>query len=319
MIKNNKYFDLKSLDYFILAPQKSVIYQKLQHPFADERQIEVVVKRLDLLHPVVQGNKFYKLHYNLKAAKALGYTRVLTFGGAYSNHIHATALAAAANGLQSIGIIRGEIVKPLNPTLEDAERQGMIFYPMNRGDYRQKENPSIFENLKLQFGDFYLIPEGGTNALAIKGTKEILAEQDLSMDFICTPIGTGGTFAGLVDSAKPEQHVIGFSALKGEFIFSEIEQLLQKYDISPKCRYTIETAYHFGGYAKHNAELITFIQELKEKAKLPADPIYTGKMMFGLLDLIGKNYFPNGSKILVLHTGGLQGVRGFEQRLGIQL
>lgn len=302
-----------------MMPQKPLIYQKLEYPPADERQIEVRIKRLDLLHPVVQGNKFYKLHYNLKAAKALGHTRVLTFGGAYSNHIHATALAAAANGLQSIGIIRGEIVKPLNPTLEDAQGQGMTLCAMNRGDYRKKENPSSLEKLSLQFGDFYLIPEGGTNALAIKGTREILTEQDLNMDFVCTPIGTGGTFAGIVDSARPEQHVIGFSALKGEFIFSEMEQLLQKYEIYPKCKYTIETAYHFGGYAKHKPELVTFIQKLKEKAKLPLDPVYTGKMLFGLFDLIRKDYFPKGSKILALHTGGLQGVRGFEQRSGIQL
>ncbi|WP_339924927.1 pyridoxal-phosphate dependent enzyme [uncultured Cyclobacterium sp.] len=319
MIKNNKSFDLKSLDYFILAPTKPPIYQQLFSPLFRERGLKVMVKRLDLLHPDVQGNKFYKLHYNLKTAKDLGFRSVLTFGGAYSNHIHATSFAAAANGLESIGVIRGELIAPLNPTLIDAQNQGMLLHPMNRTDYREKDSPTILEQLKGMFGDFYLIPEGGTNALAIKGTKEILTDQDLNMDFVTTPIGTGGTFAGLLGSATAKQQVIGFSALKGDFIFSEIDDLLQKHNIRPKCTYNIQTAYHFGGYAKHKPALIQFMQELKKKANLPLDPVYTGKMLFGLFDLIQKDYFPYGSKILVLHTGGLQGIRGFEQRLGIQL
>ena len=281
--------------------------------------MEVIVKRLDLLHPEVQGNKFYKLHYNLEAAKKLGLSQILTFGGAYSNHIHATALAASANGLKAIGVIRGELVTPLNPTLEDAKNQGMELYAMSREDYRQKDSSSILEKLKDKFGEFYLIPEGGTNAMAIKGTQEILEDKDLTMDFVTCPIGTGGTFAGLLASARPEQKLIGFSALKGNFINSEVDQLLLKYGIQPKCAFDIETAYHFGGYAKHKPGLISFIKEIKTKANLPLEPVYTGKMVFGLFDMIQKDYFPKGSKILVLHTGGLQGIRGFEQRLGIKL
>jgi 1-aminocyclopropane-1-carboxylate deaminase/D-cysteine desulfhydrase-like pyridoxal-dependent ACC family enzyme len=319
LIKNYKSFDLKSLNYFILALKKPAIYQKILCPLFTERQIEVTVKRLDLLHPVVQGNKFYKLHYNLQAAKELGHDKVLTFGGAYSNHIHATAYAAASNGLNSIGMIRGELIAPLNPTLTDAQNQGMALHPMSRSEYREKDSPTLLERLRLRFGDFYLIPEGGTNALAIKGTKEILNDQDLSMDFVTAPIGTGGTFAGLLASALPNQKLIGFSALKGQFIISEIDDLLQKHKIDPKCTYDIQTAYHFGGYAKHKPELIQFIKELKQNSKLPLDPVYTGKMMFGLFDLIQKDYFPNGSKILAIHTGGLQGIRGFVQRLGIEL
>lgn len=302
-----------------MKAQKLPIYQKIRCSFAAEKHVEVTIKRLDLLHPVVQGNKFYKLHYNLRRAKTLGHTRVLTFGGAYSNHIHATAMAAAAEGLQSIGIIRGEILKPLNPTLGDAQKQGMKLLAISRESYRRKESLSILEELRNKHGDFYLIPEGGTNALAIQGTREILEEQDMTMDFITTPIGTGGTFAGLVASARPEQHIIGFSALKGDFIVSEVEHLLQKHKIYPQCRYTIETNYHFGGYAKHKPALISFIQECKNKVKLPLEPVYTGKMMFGLFDLIQKDYFPHGSKILVLHTGGLQGLRGFKQRHGLEL
>lgn len=307
------------MDKFILTAIKSAIYQPLFHPLISKKGLEVIVKRLDLLHPEVQGNKFYKLHYNLEAAKKLGLSQILTFGGAYSNHIHATALAASANGLKAIGVIRGELVTPLNPTLEDAKNQGMELYAMSREDYRQKDSSSILEKLKDKFGEFYLIPEGGTNAMAIKGTQEILEDKDLTMDFVTCPIGTGGTFAGLLASARPEQKLIGFSALKGNFINSEVDQLLLKYGIQPKCAFDIETAYHFGGYAKHKPGLISFIKEIKTKANLPLEPVYTGKMVFGLFDMIQKDYFPKGSKILVLHTGGLQGIRGFEQRLGIKL
>lgn len=307
------------MDKFILTALKPAIYQQLHDPLINEKGLEVIVKRLDLLHPDVQGNKFYKLHYNLEAARKSGLSQVLTFGGAYSNHIHATALAASANGLKAIGVIRGEIVTPLNPTLEDALNQGMELHPMSREEYRQKDSSSLLKSLEDKFGAFYLIPEGGTNALAIKGTQEILEDKDLTMDFITCPIGTGGTFAGLLASARPNQKLIGFSSLKGDFIISEVDQLLRKYGIQPKCAYKIQTTYHFGGYAKHKPNLVSFIQEIKTKANLPLEPVYTGKMVFGLFDLIQKDYFPKGSKILVLHTGGLQGIRGFEQRLGIKL
>lgn len=306
------------MDKFILTALKPAIYQPLYDPLISEKGLEVIVKRLDLLHPDVQGNKFYKLHYNLEAAKKSGLSQVLTFGGAYSNHIHATALAASANGLKAIGVIRGELITPLNPTLEDARNQGMELYPMSREEYRQKDSATILKSLKDKFGEFYLIPEGGTNVLAIKGTQEILEDKDLTMDFVTCPIGTGGTFAGLLASARPKQKLIGFSSLKGDFIISEVDQLLRKYGIQPKCAYEIQIAYHFGGYAKHKPNLVSFIKEIKTKANLPLEPVYTGKMVFGLFDLIQKDYFPRGSKILVLHTGGLQGIRGYEQRLGIK-
>ncbi|AEL25441.1 putative D-cysteine desulfhydrase (DcyD) [Cyclobacterium marinum DSM 745] len=307
------------MNKFILTAIKPAIYQHIHLPLINDKGLEVIVKRLDLLHTEVQGNKFYKLHYNLEVAKKSGLSKVLTFGGAYSNHIHATALAASANGLKAIGIIRGEMVTPLNPTLEDARNQGMELYPMSREEYRQKDSSFQLKRLKERFGDFYLIPEGGTNAMAIKGTKEILEGKDLTMDFVTCPIGTGGTFAGLLARAESDQQLIGFSSLKGNFIVSEVDQLLRKYGIQPKCSYEIQTAYHFGGYAKQKPNLISFIQEIKTKANLPLEPVYTGKMVFGLFDLIEKDYFPRGSKILVLHTGGLQGIRGFEQRLGIKL
>lgn len=295
------------------------IYQDLRLPLIEEKNVQVLVKRLDLLHPVVQGNKYYKLHYNIQAAKESGHSCLLTFGGAYSNHIHATALSAAQNGLNSIGMIRGEIPKPLNPTLADAKIQGMELYPMSRTSYREKNDPEILEKLKLKFGDVYIIPEGGTNALAIKGSREILEPEDKEMDIVTVPVGTGGTFAGLLASASSNQQVLGFSALKGSFIHQEISSLLEAHQISPSCSWQIHTAYHFGGYAKFNPELIQFIKEIKKASGIPLEPLYTGKMLFGLLDLIRKDTFPRGTRILAIHTGGLQGLRGFNQRFHTDL
>lgn len=294
-------------------------YQTLQLPLLEEKQVQVVVKRLDLLHPLIQGNKHYKLLYNIRAAKEGGYAKILTFGGAFSNHIHATAISAAQNGLQSIGLIRGEIPKPLNPTLADAQNQGMQLYPMSRTAYREKHSPLVSEQLRLKFGEVFIIPEGGTNALAIKGSREILLTQDKLMDIVAVPIGTGGTFAGLLASASPNQQVVGFSALKGTFIPGEIGKLLADYQIRPTCSWDIHTTYHFGGYAKFKPELITFIKEIKVTCGLPLDPIYTGKMLFGLLDLVRNDAFRKGTRILAIHTGGLQGIRGFNQRFETDL
>ncbi len=295
------------------------VYQDLQLPLLDEKKVQVLVKRLDLLHPVVQGNKYYKLLYNIQAAKESGHSCLLTFGGAYSNHIHATALSAAHNGLNSIGMIRGEIPKPLNPTLADAKTQGMELYPMSRISYREKNDPEVLEKLKLKFGDVYIIPEGGTNALAIKGSREILEPDDKEMDIVTVPVGTGGTFAGLLASASSNQQVLSFSALKGSFIHQEISSLLEAHQISPSCSWQIHTAYHFGGYAKFNPELIQFIKEIKKASGIPLEPLYTGKMLFGLLDLIRQDTFPRGTRILAIHTGGLQGLRGFNQRFHTDL
>ncbi|NHE56968.1 1-aminocyclopropane-1-carboxylate deaminase/D-cysteine desulfhydrase [Cyclobacterium plantarum] len=294
-------------------------YQTLQLPLLGEKQIQVVVKRLDLLHPLIQGNKHYKLLHNIRAAKERGYAKILTFGGAFSNHIHATAISAAQNGLQSIGLIRGEIPRPLNPTLSDAENQGMQLYPMPRTDYRGKQSPLVLEQLRLKFGEVYIIPEGGTNALAIKGSREILDPEDKLMDVVAVPIGTGGTFAGLLASASTNQQVLGFSALKGAFIHQEISKLLEDQQINPSCSWDIHTTYHFGGYGKFKPELIAFIKEIKETCGLPLEPLYTGKMLYGLMDLIRNDAFHKGTRILLIHTGGLQGIRGFNQRFKTDL
>ncbi len=271
------------------------------------------------MHPGMQGNKYYKLRYNIMEAKKRGHSQLLTFGGTFSNHIHATAMASEKAGIRAIGIIRGEISEPLNPTLADARQQGMHLYPLSRSEYRDKQSDQVLGKLRSVFGDFYLIPEGGTNAFAIQGASEILSDEDASMQVIALPVGTGGTLAGIAGSALPHQRVLGFSALKGDFIRKEVRHLLDSHHISLTIPVEIQTDFHFGGYAKFTPELIDFIKQMQIQANLPLDPVYTGKLFFGLFELIRKNYFPKGSKILALHTGGLQGIRGFNQRFGLDL
>ncbi|MEX2591823.1 MAG: pyridoxal-phosphate dependent enzyme [Anditalea sp.] len=302
-----------------MLPPLPVYNQLINLPELREKNIQLTIKRLDRAHSEISGNKWYKLKHNLYEAKKQGHTQLLTFGGAYSNHIYATAAAAKSSGLNAIGIIRGDENMPLNPTLSYAKASGMKLHYLSRSAYREKSSGFILNQLREKFGDFYLLPEGGTNALAIKGTKEILQDKDFEADILCTSIGTGGTLAGLLATAKASQKVMGFSSLKGEFIQGEVQKLIEIYKINTACEYEILTSYHFGGYAKFTPEMIAFILSFKRSTGIPLDPIYTGKMMYGLLDLIQKGAIPEGSKILALHSGGLQGIEGFNKRFGTQL
>lgn len=302
----------------MLLPQPTPV-QELDHPLFRSKAVKVAIKRLDLVHPAISGNKFYKLKYNLERAIQQGLGTVLTFGGAFSNHIYATAAASKAAGIKSIGIIRGDRVDPLNPTLSFAEKSGMQLHFVARERYRRKNELTFLEDLQKQFGTFYCIPEGGTNGLAIRGTSEILGKEDQKYTHITAPIGTGGTFAGLLNSTQSGQKVIGFSALKGEFIHQEVTDLLSRYSLNPLGNYDICTGYHFGGYAKWKPALIEFIHWFWKEFNIALDPIYTGKMMYGLFHLIKKDYFPQGSIILAMHTGGLQGNAGFQEMTGIEV
>ena len=291
----------------------------IQHPLLDQLKVEMEVMRLDQVHPKVSGNKFFKLKYNLAEALKQNHRQVLTFGGAYSNHIYATAAAANLVGLQSIGIIRGELLDSQNPTLRHAKAAGMILKGISRESYRDKTNPKFLDQLRQELGEFYQIPEGGTNTLAIQGTTEILSSNQFNFSHLATPIGTGGTFAGLANSILPQQELLGISALKGEGIQEEMKQLLHTYRIQSKGSLSIWTQYHHGGYAKWTSELIEFIHWFWESFGILLDPIYTGKMAFACWDLLQKKYFKPGSRILLIHTGGLQGNLGFTQRTGIEL
>ncbi len=274
--------------------------------------ISLHIKREDLLHPIISGNKFRKLKYNLEEAKNQNQKTLLTFGGAFSNHIVAVAGAGAAFGFETIGIIRGEELRHKiaeNPSLLQAQQLGMKFVFVSREAYRQKENLDFIENLKAEFGPFYLIPEGGTNQFAIKGCEEILTEADSEYDFICCSVGTGGTISGIINSSSETQKIIGFSSLKGDFLQNDIAKFANKQNWSINCD------FHFGGYGKVTDELIDFMNSFYLKFDIHLDPIYTGKMMFGILNLIEDNYFPPNSKILAIHTGGLQGIAGMNNAL----
>lgn len=265
---------------------------------------EISIKRLDLVHPHISGNKFFKLKYNLLAAQQQGYKKLLTFGGAYSNHIAATAYAAQLFGFESLGIIRGEELasKPLNSTLHTAQRFGMQLQFVTREAYRHKQSSAYLAQLQQDYPDYYVIPEGGTNALAIQGCTEILSDEDRqNYDLICCAVGTGGTITGLIEASHSQQQVLGFSALKGDFLSTEVKQL------TPKRNWQITDQYCCGGYAKTTPELLQFIQDFEQQYDIPLEQIYTGKMLLGLADLIQQGAFPVDHRILVIHSGGLQG------------
>lgn len=271
------------------------------------KAVELYLKREDKIHPFVSGNKYRKLKYNLLEAKKNGIDTLLTFGGAFSNHIAAVASSGNALGFKTIGIVRGEELENKvseNSTLNFAKHNGMQFKFVSRELYRNKTSESFLNDLKEIYGDFYLIPEGGTNKLAVKGCEEILTVEDKMFDYICCAVGTGGTISGLINCSKPSQQVLGFPALKGDFLKEDISKF------ATQTNWELITDYHFGGYAKINKELVAFINQFKIENEVSLDPVYTGKMLFGIIDLINKNYFPKGSKILAIHTGGLQGIEG---------
>jgi len=283
----------KSINQQIILPKK--------------HDVELFIKREDKIHTTISGNKYRKLKYNLIEAEKQGFKNLLTFGGAYSNHIAAVASAGKKYGFNTIGVIRGEELGSKinqNETLAFAIKCGMQLKFVSREAYKNKISEAFIENLKNNFGEFYLIPEGGTNALAVKGCEEILIESDIDFDYVCCAVGTGGTISGLINCSQNSQQVLGFPSLKGDFLKDDISKF------TAKNNWKLVTDYHFGGYAKINLELISFINEFKQRFNIPLDPIYTGKMMFGVFDLIEKGYFPKGSKILAIHTGGLQGVEG---------
>ncbi len=275
--------------------------------------IEVSILREDLIHPFISGNKYRKLKYNLEEAIFHKKEMLLTFGGAYSNHISAVAYAGKLYGFKTLGIIRGEELKSKiqeNSTLRFAESCGMEFVFIDRETYRKKEEPDFLINLEIKYPKSYIIPEGGTNTLAIKGCEEIITQELSDFDFICCSVGTGGTLAGLIKAKYPNQIILGFAALKDS---SWLPEAILKYTSNKE--YQLIDDYHFGGYAKITDELISFVNNFKTQYDIPLDPVYTGKMVFGVVDLIKKNRFREKSKILVVHTGGLQGIEGMNKIL----
>jgi 1-aminocyclopropane-1-carboxylate deaminase len=281
--------------------------QELKSQTFEQSDIRLLIKREDKNHPYISGNKWWKLKYNLEEAVTCGHTTLLTFGGAYSNHIYATAAAANELGLKSIGIIRGEETRPHNPTLAFAIAMGMQLHYISREAYRNKTETSFIKELRYQFGDFYLIPEGGTNELAVKGCVEFAKQlsDEVDFDYLCLPVGTGGTIAGIIEGLDESKKIIGFPVLKGAgFLEAEIRKFTSKKN------WQLVYDYHFGGYAKVTKELLEFMDQFEKQFSVPLDQIYTSKMMYGIIDLINRKFFEPGSTILVIHTGGLQGRAG---------
>lgn len=268
----------------------------------EEKNVKLFMLRLDRAHSTISGNKWYKLKYNLEEARKQKKDTLLTFGGAYSNHIAATAAAGKEFGFKTVGVIRGEeLDETKNNVLQFARACGMRFHFISREEYRKKDSPAFINSLIQLFNHFYLLPEGGTNALAVKGCSEILSHVDIPFQYVCCAAGTGGTIAGIISSLKEKQKAIGFSVLKGGgFLKDEILKLLV-----PGQDVDINTGYHFGGYAKHTPGLLKFIVDFEKAHNIPLDPVYTGKMMSGTYDLIRKNHFPGNSTIIAVHTGGL--------------
>ncbi|CAN5239851.1 pyridoxal-phosphate dependent enzyme [soil metagenome] len=291
--------------------------QEIRDPLFLEKKVQLFVKREDLLHPHVSGNKWRKLKYNLIEARKRGHHTLLTFGGAYSNHIHAVAAAGKELGFKTIGISRGENKLPHNPTLAFAAEQDMLLHFISREEYSLRKTHQLRKDMVRLFGDFYLIPEGGANLLGVKGCVEIVKEIEIDYDYICTSCGTGATLAGLVVGLQGEKEILGFSVLKGgRFLQEEVQKLVKECKEEEFNNWKIIEDYHFGGYGKHNSNLIDFINFFKKNNELALDPIYTGKMMYGILDMVRNGYFRENSVIVALHTGGLQGIEGFNQRFG---
>jgi len=297
------------LDYSILKLPSPV--QQLKSSFLKHHNINLFVKRDDLIHPEISGNKWRKLKYNLLTAQQQNKKTLLTFGGAYSNHIHATASAGKYFNFKTIGIIRGEAYNPLNPTLQDASNWGMQLDYVSRKKYREKTSSAFLNNLKDTYGDFYLIPEGGNNEFALKGCAEIIDELENDFDTICIDCGTGATISGMITGIDSSTQLLGFAVLKNaNFLYDDINQLINNQKDNISSNWSINLDFHFGGFAKTSDELFKFIKNFEKQYTIQLEPIYTGKMFYGVFELIKQGYFASGSRILVIHTGGLQGVRG---------
>jgi len=286
---------------------------KLPNVFTD---VKVFMKRIDLVHPVISGNKWYKMKYNIEKMIDEGNDTLLTFGGAFSNHIHATAAAGKAFGFRTIGLIRGEEHLPLNQTLQSAVDNGMKIYYVDRTTFRLRESEKFLDDLKNKYGDVFILPLGGTNNIALKGCAEIVNNIDVDYNYICSASGSGGTFAGIVAGLNGSKKGIAFPALKsGGFLKDVIEDLVFDYTGNKYQNWDLNTDYHFGGFAKLTKELVEFTKEFEKLNKFKLDYIYTNKMMFGIAELIRSGYFKSEETIIAIHSGGLQGNLGMQNRI----
>ena len=268
------------------------------------REVRLFLKRDDLIHPDLNGNKWRKLKYNLEAAKLEAASTLLTFGGAYSNHIRAVAAAGYYFDFKTIGIIRGEEHVPLNFSLAYAHDHGMLLKYMDRATYRKKAEQQISSQLRAEFGDFYLIPEGGSNALAVRGCAELTKEIEIDFDVICCSCGTGGTLAGISSALLYNQRALGFAILKGaEFLNDDVANFQEAAFGHATSNWSIETGFHFGGYARKTGDLDEFISSFYSQHGVLLEWVYEAKMMYGLLKHVEQGKFDSGTTIVALIAG----------------
>lgn len=294
--------------------------QPINSPLLTRKGVELWVQREDLVHPRISGNKWYKLKYNIEQAVAQGAGALLSFGGAYSNHLHALAYAGKVNGLKTVGVVRGELIQPLNPTLQDAVDWGMELLPVSRSDYQRRHNAEFQQQLAASFEPCVVIPEGGANALALKGCAEIavsVRQQLPAFDYLCVACGTGATLAGLITGMQGHAaKVLGFCTLKGlQDLEPQVTEWLTGSGVDDLPAWQIEHRFHCGGFAKINRELVLFMEHWKTFSDIPLEPLYTGKMFYGLFQMIEQGYFRAGDRIVAVHTGGLQGLRGMQAKM----
>ena len=297
--------------------------QSVEHEAFSQRGLLLLVKRDDLLHPHVSGNKWRKLKHNLLEARRLGLTRLVTFGGAYSNHLAAVAAAGMEFGFSTLGVVSGEEKIVVNPTLGFAKECGMDLRFTSRANLRNLSETELLQLLKIEPTGTFILPQGGANCLALPGCREIVAETEAQLghppDFFITACGTGATLAGIVSGLTGQSQALGISVLKGDFLQKEVEKLLAACGEKPNTTWQILDDFHFGGYAKFTPELIDFINDFKQKTGIPLDPIYTGKAMFATCELAKQGFFPEGASLVFVHTGGIQGIAGFNQRFNNQI
>jgi 1-aminocyclopropane-1-carboxylate deaminase len=284
------------------------VLTKIDDPFLENHQVSLWIKRDDLLHPVISGNKWRKLKYSLDHALSLGADTLISMGGAYSNHLHALAYTGKMLGLKTKGIIRGGCPSPLTPGLQDMATWGMELRFVSRSDYREYRNHKHWQDLPGIKPNQYWLPEGGANNLALEGVKELVDEIDIPYDVLCVACGTGATLAGLITAISGKKSVLGFAALKNAlFLQNDVQSFLNK----DYANWKLLQDYHCGGFAKINPDLLLFMSQFEQKTSIPLEPVYTAKMLYGLYELIKNDYFKSGQRIIALHTGGLQGNRGF--------
>lgn len=326
------------------APENIASLQRIDDPVLAQAGVTLAVLRLDLLFPQYSGNKYFKLKYNIVQARVQGCKRLLSFGGAFSNHIHALAFAGAAEGFDTVGIIRGERPKVLNDTLIDAQNAGMTLHYVSRDEYRMRHDSQYQQDLLAQYPDCYIIPEGGANLLGVRGCMEIVEHIHRSMgsdyDVIALPCGTGATMAGVVAGVvagtPDDKTIIGVSVLKGaNYLDDEVSGYLRALNVDDNtsavdpsksagaeagpavglCRWRIEHDYHCGGYAKLTPELVRFMDDFQQRTEIPLEPVYSAKMLRAIYAMITDGQMPDNARIVAIHTGGLQGLRGMQERL----